>query len=152
MIRIRKARNVTTGAPGLKLAQAPVKNAQKNAVPETMTLHTVSKGDGKDGVTLKYVTKNDNGKNAGWWKVKKTQPNGAGAKYGTGYCDAQCPKDIKWINGKANNKGWKGDGANVGAGDMGVCCPEMDIWEANSFAQAFTSHTCKSPNSGGMYW
>ncbi|KAA1091767.1 hypothetical protein PGT21_000084 [Puccinia graminis f. sp. tritici] len=149
------------------------------------------KGDGKDGVTLKYVTKNDNGKNAGsrmyfleqggekyhMFKLKNKQfefdvdvsnlpcgvngalyftameqdggksknpTNGAGAKYGTGYCDAQCPKDIKWINGKANNKGWKGDGANVGAGDMGVCCPEMDIWEANSFAQAFTSHTCKS--------
>jgi cellulose 1,4-beta-cellobiosidase len=30
---------------------------------------------------------------------------------------------------------------------MGVCCPEMDIWEANSVAQAFTSHTCKSLTS-----
>ncbi|KAG9081835.1 hypothetical protein FRC06_005367 [Ceratobasidium sp. 370] len=28
--------------------------------------------------------------------------NKAGAKYGTGYCDAQCPKDIKFINGEAN--------------------------------------------------
>lgn len=26
--------------------------------------------------------------------------NKAGAKYGTGYCDAQCPQDIKYINGK----------------------------------------------------
>jgi len=25
--------------------------------------------------------------------------NKAGAKYGTGYCDAQCPQDIKFING-----------------------------------------------------
>ena len=24
----------------------------------------------------------------------------AGAKYGTGYCDAQCPHDLKWINGE----------------------------------------------------
>ncbi|KAG9080355.1 hypothetical protein FRC06_006749 [Ceratobasidium sp. 370] len=32
--------------------------------------------------------------------------NKAGAKYGTGYCDAQCPKDIKFINGEANVIGW----------------------------------------------
>lgn len=25
--------------------------------------------------------------------------NKAGAKYGTGYCDAQCPRDVKFING-----------------------------------------------------
>lgn len=25
--------------------------------------------------------------------------NKAGAKYGTGYCDAQCPHDIKFISG-----------------------------------------------------
>lgn len=25
--------------------------------------------------------------------------NKAGAKYGTGYCDAQCPRDLKFING-----------------------------------------------------
>lgn len=24
----------------------------------------------------------------------------AGAKYGTGYCDGQCPRDLKFINGK----------------------------------------------------
>ena len=28
--------------------------------------------------------------------------NSAGPAYGTGYCDAQCPHDIKWINGEAN--------------------------------------------------
>ena len=28
--------------------------------------------------------------------------NDAGAAYGTGYCDAQCPHDIKWINGQTN--------------------------------------------------
>jgi cellulose 1,4-beta-cellobiosidase len=26
--------------------------------------------------------------------------NKAGAKYGTGYCDAQCPRDMKFINGE----------------------------------------------------
>jgi cellulose 1,4-beta-cellobiosidase len=29
--------------------------------------------------------------------------NKAGAKYGTGYCDAQCPHDIKWINGEVRS-------------------------------------------------
>jgi len=29
--------------------------------------------------------------------------NKAGAKYGTGYCDAQCPRDLKFINGKVSN-------------------------------------------------
>ena len=26
--------------------------------------------------------------------------NAAGAKYGVGYCDAQCARDLKFINGK----------------------------------------------------
>ncbi|KAH9447026.1 hypothetical protein Pst134EA_029011 [Puccinia striiformis f. sp. tritici] len=69
--------------------------------------------------------------------------NKAGAKYGTGYCDAQCPRDIKFIAGKANSEGWQGEGTDAGKGKMGNCCPEMDIWEANSISQAFTPHTCK---------
>ena len=31
--------------------------------------------------------------------------NECGAQYGTGYCDAQCPHDMKWINGEANLDG-----------------------------------------------
>merc|ERR1711865_338020 len=34
-------------------------------------------------------------------KYKKYNKN-AGAKYGTGYCDAQCPHDMKWIHGRTN--------------------------------------------------
>ncbi|KAL9059714.1 MAG: hypothetical protein Q9162_001015 [Coniocarpon cinnabarinum] len=72
--------------------------------------------------------------------------NKAGAKYGTGYCDSQCPQDIKFINGKANNVGWTPDSnsANTGKGQTGSCCPEMDIWEANSISQALTPHPCGS--------
>ncbi len=33
--------------------------------------------------------------------------NSAGAEYGTGYCDAQCPHDIKFINGEANVVDWE---------------------------------------------
>jgi cellulose 1,4-beta-cellobiosidase len=56
--------------------------------------------------------------------------NGAGAKFGTGYCDAQCPADIKFINGAAN------------FGTEGPCCSEFDIWEANTISSAYTSHSC----------
>ena len=34
--------------------------------------------------------------------------NTAGAKFGTGYCDAQCPHDVKFINGEANLLDWTG--------------------------------------------
>ncbi|KAH7130444.1 exoglucanase-like protein 1 precursor [Dendryphion nanum] len=70
--------------------------------------------------------------------------NKAGAKYGTGYCDAQCPHDIKWINGVANSDGWNpsDNDKNAGRGKFGACCPEMDIWEANSISTAYTPHPC----------
>ncbi|KAJ7884550.1 glycosyl hydrolase family 7-domain-containing protein [Mycena olivaceomarginata] len=35
--------------------------------------------------------------------AKSNGSNRAGAKYGTGYCDAQCPKDINFINGVVNS-------------------------------------------------
>jgi hypothetical protein len=59
--------------------------------------------------------------------------NKAGAKYGTGYCDSQCPHDIKFINGKANVEGWNPseNDPNAGQGKIGACCPEMDIWEVS---------------------
>jgi cellulose 1,4-beta-cellobiosidase len=57
--------------------------------------------------------------------------NRAGAKYGTGYCDAQCPKDGKFV----------GDYANVGK-TYGSCCYEFDVWEANKEATQFASHPC----------
>lgn len=31
--------------------------------------------------------------------MSKYPTNKAGAKYGTGYCDAQCPQDMKFVNG-----------------------------------------------------
>ncbi|KAK4183958.1 endoglucanase EG-1 precursor [Podospora australis] len=61
--------------------------------------------------------------------------NPGGAQYGTGYCDAQCPK-LPFINGEAN------------IDKHGACCAEMDIWEANSRATSFTPHPC---NITGLY-
>lgn len=34
--------------------------------------------------------------------MAKYSTNKAGAKFGTGYCDAQCPRDIKFINGEVS--------------------------------------------------
>jgi cellulose 1,4-beta-cellobiosidase len=62
--------------------------------------------------------------------VAKYPTNKAGAKYGTGYCDAQCPRDLKFINGQANSAQWNPstNDANAGVGEQGSCCSEMDIW------------------------
>merc|ERR1712190_535359 len=70
--------------------------------------------------------------------------NKAGAKYGTGYCDAQCPHDIKFINGEANSEDWKPSATdpNAGVGKYGTCCTEFDVWEANSMGEAYTAHAC----------
>lgn len=74
----------------------------------------------------------------------KYSTNKAGAKYGTGYCDAQCPHDMKWINGEANCKDWKpsDNDPNSGVGHYGTCCNEMDIWESNKYDTAYTPHPC----------
>ncbi|KAJ5128144.1 hypothetical protein N7448_008923 [Penicillium atrosanguineum] len=73
--------------------------------------------------------------------------NKAGAKYGTGYCDSQCPRDLKFIDGQANVEGWEPstNDANSGIGNHGSCCAEMDIWEANSISNALTPHPCDTP-------
>ncbi|KAI1337008.1 glycoside hydrolase [Xylariaceae sp. FL0016] len=76
----------------------------------------------------------------------KYSSNKAGAKYGTGYCDAQCPRDLKFIDGKANSAQWSpsSNDENAGVGEMGSCCSEMDIWEANSISTAYTPHPCET--------
>merc|ERR1711963_3908 len=80
--------------------------------------------------------------------------NQAGAKYGTGYCDAQCPHDIKFINGEANTIDWKpnpkDEDNNMGLGKYGTCFAEMDIWEANSMATAYTPHPCSMDAEPGQ--
>ena len=70
--------------------------------------------------------------------------NQVGAQYGTGYCDAQCPKDVKFINGEANCEEWKTSPTdpNSGTGKYGTCCMEFDVWEANKETNAYTSHPC----------
>jgi len=76
--------------------------------------------------------------------MAKNPTNKAGAKFGTGYCDAQCPQDLKFINGEANILNWTSAGPDTGTGHYGACCAEMDIWEANSISTAYTAHSCSS--------
>ncbi|KAH8697947.1 Exoglucanase 1 [Talaromyces proteolyticus] len=93
--------------------------------------------------------------------MSKYSTNKAGAKYGTGYCDSQCPRDLKFINGQANVDGWvpSSNDPNAGVGNHGSCCSEMDVWEANSISNAVTPHPCstvgqsmcESDNCGGTY-
>ena len=70
----------------------------------------------------------------------------AGAKYGVGYCDSQCPRDLKFIQGQANVVGWtpSSTNSNTGVGNLGSCCAELDIWEANSISEALTAHPCNT--------
>jgi len=68
--------------------------------------------------------------------------NKAGAKFGTGYCDAQCPHDVKFIDGEANILEWN---STTTFGKYGACCAEMDIWEANKHSTAYTTHICSKP-------
>ena len=77
------------------------------------------------------------------------ETNECGAAFGTGYCDAQCPHDLKWINGEANSEEWNpsDNDENAGTGHFGSCCAEMDIWEANSITQAYTTHPCSIDNA-----
>jgi cellulose 1,4-beta-cellobiosidase len=73
--------------------------------------------------------------------MDKYPGNKAGAFYGTGYCDAQCPHDIKFINGEANILEWN---TTTAVGKYGTCCHEMDIWESNKISQAVTPHSCNA--------
>jgi|EP01047_Picozoa_sp_COSAG01_P070496 cellulose 1,4-beta-cellobiosidase len=49
--------------------------------------------------------------------LAKYPGNTAGARYGTGYCDGQCPHDIKFINGEANLLNWTGSDSSSGTGE-----------------------------------
>merc|ERR1711862_982638 len=76
----------------------------------------------------------------------KSKYGNAGAEMGLGYCDAQCPHDLKFINGEANSEDWKPSETDVnsGVGKYGSCCTEIDIWEANKHSTAYTMHSCST--------
>jgi cellulose 1,4-beta-cellobiosidase len=67
-------------------------------------------------------------------RLKDQGFNSAGAKYGTGYCDAFCQHSENFIGGYANMD-WA----------YGSCCTEVDIFEGNGKATAMTAHSCQHP-------
>lgn len=71
--------------------------------------------------------------------------NEAGAAYGTGYCDAQCARDLKFVGGLGNYEGWEpsSSDSSAGVGALGACCAEIDVWESNSHSFALTPHACE---------
>lgn len=92
--------------------------------------------------------------------------NEAGAKYGTGYCDSQCARDLKFLGDtvsiqnsltdmevrnltflrfQANKDGWVPSSSDdsAGVGERGACCGEIDVWESNSHSFALTPHGCE---------
>ncbi|KAJ7670245.1 cellulose 1,4-beta-cellobiosidase precursor [Mycena rosella] len=80
--------------------------------------------------------------------LAKFPTNKAGAKYGTSYCDAQGQfflgekHLLNCIPGQRSQLDCVPTDINSGTGMFGTCCNEMDIWEANLNAAAFTPHTC----------
>ena len=49
---------------------------------------------------------------------------------------------------QANLLDWNATSANSGTGSLGACCTEMDIWEANDNAAAYTPHVCRGTTQG----
>jgi len=74
--------------------------------------------------------------------------NPAGAEYGTGYCDARCSREYKWIAGTANAEGWAPhpEDPNGGTGNMGACCGEVAVMDSNAHSLSMSSHLCPWEN------
>lgn len=71
------------------------------------------------------------GLNAAVYFSEMPADGGLAAAYGTGYYDAQCAEDLKL------------NGAELNSQRFGMCGVEMDIFEGNQYASAFTPHNCK---------
>jgi cellulose 1,4-beta-cellobiosidase len=69
-----------------------------------------------------------------------------GPKYGTGYCEATCPRDLHFIDGDANVEGWVPSNvdSNKGTGGKGACCAHVEIFSGNSQATSMAAHPCKT--------
>ncbi|CAI4217505.1 unnamed protein product [Parascedosporium putredinis] len=77
--------------------------------------------------------------------LAKSPNNKAGAKYGTGYCDAQCPRDLKYIDGKGNIIGWNPSDNDQNAGQQNL--HRLHPHPCTTVGQ----HTCTGDSCGGTY-
>ncbi|KDQ32063.1 glycoside hydrolase family 7 protein [Pleurotus ostreatus PC15] len=71
--------------------------------------------------------------------------NRAGARYGTGYCDSQCSRDLKWIDGEANSLNWTPYTDSKGKGHFGGCCAEVDLLQGNAHSSIWATHASHGP-------
>ncbi|KAK1726769.1 hypothetical protein CaCOL14_009301 [Colletotrichum acutatum] len=76
--------------------------------------------------------------------------NEAGARYGTGYCDASCPRSNRFVGGKANVEGWVPSETDQvrGTGNYGACCAEFDVWNSNAHSYSMISKPCVDTGYG----
>ncbi|KAH8171532.1 glycosyl hydrolase family 7 domain-containing protein [Sarocladium implicatum] len=68
----------------------------------------------------------------------------AGAKYGAGFCDAQCTRSLRYVAGEANYEQWVPAERDPqgGEGSMGACCSEMSLWNSNKVSYTMASKPC----------
>ncbi|KAF4418029.1 cellulose 1,4-beta-cellobiosidase [Fusarium austroafricanum] len=94
-------------------------------------------GKGFKAVVSLHRMKIDGGK-------KRYKGDKVGARYGTGYCDATCPRDQKFVGGKANYDHWVPSETDPfsGSGYLGYCCPHAVVWEGNKYFDTFSFHQC----------
>ncbi|KAG0143190.1 hypothetical protein CROQUDRAFT_49188 [Cronartium quercuum f. sp. fusiforme G11] len=71
--------------------------------------------------------------------------NHSGAFFGTGYCDAQSPSDLMYFGAEANVGLKRKRNKST---SYGYACAEMDLFEANSLAQQFVPHPCRTATKG----
>ncbi|KAJ4291096.1 hypothetical protein N0V90_010294 [Kalmusia sp. IMI 367209] len=66
--------------------------------------------------------------------------------------DGGLARNLRFVSGEANVEEWVPNPINAifpGTGKYGSCCPEIDIWEANSISNALTAHPCSVENQTG---
>jgi cellulose 1,4-beta-cellobiosidase len=74
----------------------------------------------------------------------KEKGDKAGARYGTGYCDATCDQGQRFVHGKANYDGWvpSEHDPTLGKGPLGACCAHFVLWEGNTESTDFGFSPC----------
>ena len=78
------------------------------------------------------------------WDGDQSKYGNVDAELDIVYRHAQCPHDLKFVNGEANNEDWKPSEMDVNSisGKYGSCCTKIDLWEANKISTAYTVHLC----------
>ncbi|TDZ68066.1 Exoglucanase 1 [Colletotrichum trifolii] len=83
--------------------------------------------------------------------MAKNPGNEAGARYGTGYCNAECTRSNLFVQGQANSEGWQPHESG-GEGKLGACCSTFDVWNSNSQSFQTQSRPCSQNGLHGCTW